>query len=360
MKTLGFTLLASAFALVAGCSSGAGGSPAPSLDDSVSDRIVDDGTGTIVTGSNVEKRRGPRHEPPSDDPAEDPCAAVRCAAGTSCVVVEGSARCEEDLGINPCAALLCAVGTRCEVIDGEGQCTALEPTPPSGPFCGGIAALECPGSGSCVDAPGDGCDPDNGGADCGGVCECNVRALCIQGFQFDPSPEVCACVSTAPEVDACASARCEAGTECVVVDGAATCQPAANACAAVSCPVGSACEVVDGQGVCAPPAASAPFCGGFGGIECAGAGTCVDDPNDDCDPANGGADCGGLCECNIRALCIQGSHFDPSPEVCECVPEVMESPCALVDCFPNQICEVQDGEAVCVPVDGGGDHECND
>jgi hypothetical protein len=356
MKTLGFTLFASAFALVAGCSSGAGGSPVPSVDG-----LASDGTVNAGTGSSVESlRRGPRRAPPSSDPSQDPCAAVRCAAGTSCVVVDGSASCDaDDLGINPCAAVLCAAGTSCEVIDGAAQCTPLEPPPPSGPFCGGIAAIECPGSGSCVDAPGDGCDPASGGADCGGVCECNVRALCIQGFQFDASPEVCACVPAEPEVDACASVRCEAGTECVVVEGNATCQPASNPCAAVSCPVGSACEVVDGQGVCTPPEPSGPFCGGIGGIECAGAGSCADDPNDDCDPDNGGADCGGLCECNIRALCIEGSHFDPSPEVCACVPDVTENPCALVDCFPNQICEVQDGEAVCVPVDGG-DHECKD
>jgi hypothetical protein len=356
MKTLGFTLFASAVALVAGCSSGAGSSPAPSVDDVASDGAVSDGT-----GSNVESlKRGPRHEPPSEDPSQDPCAAVRCVAGTSCHVVDGGASCTPDTGINPCAAVLCPVDTSCEVIDGEAQCTSLEPTPPSGPFCGGFAGLACPGSGSCVDAPGDGCDPDNGGADCGGVCECNVRALCIQGFQFDASPEVCSCVPTEPDVDACATVRCAAGTECVIVDGDATCQPAANPCAAVSCPVGSACEVIDGQGVCAPPDPSAPFCGGFAGIACAGAGTCVDDPNDDCDPDDGGADCGGVCECNIRALCIQGSHFDASPEVCECVPDVTENPCALVDCFPNQICEVQDGEAVCVPVDGDGSQECRD
>jgi hypothetical protein len=363
MKTLGLTLFASAFALVAGCSSGAGGSPAPSVEDLAGDGTASNDTGSVdvgsvETGTEVASlRRGPRHPRPSDDPSQDPCAAVRCAAGTSCIVVDGSASCESDTGINPCAAVLCAAGTSCEVIDGEAQCTPLEPTPATGPFCGGIAAIECPGSGACVDAPGDGCDPDNGGADCGGVCECNIRALCIQGFQFDASPEVCACVPAEPEVDACATVRCSAGNECVVVDGNAVCQPEANPCAAVSCPVGSACEVVDGQGVCTPPE---PFCGGFAGIACPGAGICVDAPDDGCDPDNGGADCGGVCECNIRALCIQGSHFDASPQVCECVPDVTENPCALVDCFPGQICEVQGGEAVCVPVDGDGDHQCND
>jgi hypothetical protein len=384
MKTIGITLFASALALIAGCSSG--DSPAPEA-------------GADNAASNTESLRRGRHH---DDPSTDPCAAVRCAEGTHCEVVDDGAICAADDAINPCAAVLCAVGTTCEVVDGEGVCTPVEP---SGPFCGGIAAFECPGSGTCVDAPGDGCDPERGGADCGGVCECNVRALCIQGFAFDESPDVCACVPEEPEVDACASVRCAAGTECVVVDDRAECQPVAppecaavlclegtqcvvvdgqaecqpvtapecaavsciegsecvvvdgvascqpiepNPCAAVLCPVGTTCEVVDGEGVCS---ASAPFCGGFAGIECNGAAQCVDDPSDDCDPQNGGADCGGVCECNVLALCIEGFVFDSSPAVCECVPAPVEDPCALVDCFSGLVCEVQNGEPVCVDPD---------
>lgn len=38
-------------------------------------------------------------------------------------------------------------------------------------------------------------------------------------------------------------------------------------------------------------------CGGFAGIQCHdSAQSCVDDPTDSCDPANGGADCGGICQ----------------------------------------------------------------
>jgi hypothetical protein len=74
------------------------------------------------------------------------------------------------------------------VIDGQGVCV------PVGPFCGGIAGFACPGSGVCADVPGDGCDPEDGGADCGGVCTCPVLALCVEGLVFDDSPEVCACV----------------------------------------------------------------------------------------------------------------------------------------------------------------------
>ena len=37
------------------------------------------------------------------------------------------------------------------------------------------------------------------------------------------------------------------------------------------------------------------FCGGFAAIPCPEGLVCVDDPNDSCDPTQGGADCGGIC-----------------------------------------------------------------
>jgi hypothetical protein len=382
MKPLGATLFASALALVAGCSSG--GVESPRLDPSA---------------QSSESLRAPS----PGEPENDPCASVRCA-GTECVVVDGNATCAE-ADINPCAAVLCLEGSTCEVLDGEPVCTPNDaggcaavsclvgnaceivdgepvcvPVAPTGPFCGGFGGFACPGSGTCVDAV-DSCDPENGGADCGGVCECNIRALCVQGFAFDESPQVCACVE-APELDPCSAVRCAEGTECVVVDGSASCEPSVSPCAVVLCQTGTTCEVVDGDAVCTPiEPPSAPFCGGFGGFACPGSGTCVD-AADSCDPENGGADCGGVCECNIRALCIQGFVFDESPQVCACVeaPELdpcavvrcaagtecvvvdgsascepTESPCALVDCFPDNICQVVEGEAVCVPVDS---HDC--
>ena len=81
--------------------------------------------------------------------------------------------------------------------------------------CGGFAGIECPDGLTCVDDPNDDCDPDNGGADCGGICE---------------------------------------------------------------------------------PAPAPTYCGGFANIACPKDQVCVDDPNDDCDPKHGGADCGGICE----------------------------------------------------------------
>lgn len=81
-----------------------------------------------------------------------------------------------------------------------------------GEFCGGIANIQCPSDELvCVDNPNDSCDPNNGGRDCGGLCQ--YRA-----------------------------------------------------------------------------------CGGFAGLQCPTGFTCVDNPNDSCDPSNGGRDCIGICQ----------------------------------------------------------------
>jgi hypothetical protein len=51
------------------------------------------------------------------------------------------------------------------------------------------------------------------------------------------------------------------------------------------------CSASGGAGsVCA-----ATQCGGFAGLPCGKGEECIDDPTDDCDPNNGGADCGGIC-----------------------------------------------------------------
>jgi hypothetical protein len=79
------------------------------------------------------------------------------------------------------------------------------------------------------------------------------------------------------------------------------------------------------------------FCGGIAGFPCPGAGQCVDDPSDDCNPAHGGADCGGLCKCAVRELCVKGSHFDTSPAVCACVPDAGD-PCGDTTCGQGTYC----------------------
>jgi hypothetical protein len=245
-------------------------------------------------------------------------AAASCPEGTPFDDSPEVCACVPPEPVNPCAAVLCPVNTTCDVIDGEARCNPIEP---AGRFCGGIAGIECPGAGVCVDDPSDDCDPERGGADCGGVCECSGAAVsCLEGTPFNDSPDVCACVEEEPT----------------------------NPCAAVLCPVNTTCDVIDGEARCNPIEPSGPFCGGIAAFECPGAGSCVDNPNDGCDPDRGGADCGGVCECNVLALCIEGFAFDASPEVCACVPTEPEvDACATVRCRAGTHCEVVDDRAIC-------------
>lgn len=255
-------LVTCSLALLAGCSS-----EAPSSGEQAPDGA----------GSHTESLRRPQRPRGQRPPQADPCASARCAADTHCEVVDAAATCAPNEPTSPCAAILCPAGSQCEVVNGEASCSGLIPPAGEAPFCGGIAAFECPGAGSCVDDPADDCEPEGGGADCGGLCECNVRALCVEGNVFDASPEVCACVPAEPEIDACALVRCAAGTHCELrEDGSATCAPD-DLCALTDCPPDRPrCEVVDGEAVCtAESPLEGPLCGGIAGVECPGAGSCA-------------------------------------------------------------------------------------
>lgn len=78
-----------------------------------------------------------------------------------------------------------------------------------------------------------------------------------------------------------------------------------------SCPAGYECRGAalawDGTGKCYQR------CGGFAGFGCDGGLTCIDDPVDDCDPATGGADCGGICiEGDVASCELVGCPADGS------------------------------------------------
>ncbi len=61
------------------------------------------------------------------------------------------------------------------------------------------------------------------------------------------------------------------------------------------CPVGYSCQLPIAQPDV--PGKCVQRCGGFAGIQCSDPDeACVDDPTDTCDPKNGGADCGGICQ----------------------------------------------------------------
>jgi len=204
-------------------------------------------------------------------------------------------------------------------------------TPPPKVTCGGIAGIQCPGLGTCVDDPSDSCDPNKGGADCGGVCQCSAAAVtCPVGAAFDSSPEVCTCVpKTPPTCGPVCAIACPYGN---VLDDkgcpTCSCNPPPDPCAAILCQSGTHCEKQEVVCVTAPcppigvcvPDAPKVSCGGIAGIQCPGIGKCIDDPTDSCDPTKGGADCGGICQCIENVACIRGTVFDGSPKVCSCVP----------------------------------------
>eukprot|EP01083_Nonionella_stella_P153339 492597_1 len=126
----------------------------------------------------------------------------------------------------------------------EGECPST---------CGGLVAVACDKGLVCVDDPTDDCDPENGGADCGGICveETTTTAVaCICTLQYDP--------------------YCCDGT------------------------VYFACD----KGL-----------------------VCVDDPTDDCDPENGGADCGGICveEATTTAAATTTAETTAATDVVDCI-----------------------------------------
>jgi hypothetical protein len=212
-----------------------------------------------------------------------PHVLVKFAAQPGTTLAFGKQNSTHDCDVtNACAAVLCPVGDKCVL--GDVICVRA-PCPPRATCvpdptvtrCGGIAGRPCPTGQTCVDDPGDSCDPNNGGADCGGICV----------------------MSPPPPRDPCDGVDCAAGSHC---------ESHEVLCVTAPCPA-SVAECV-----------SDVFCGGIAGIKCPGMGRCADDPGDMCDPAHGGADCGGICQCIQNVLCVAGAKFDPSPKVCACVP----------------------------------------
>lgn len=81
---------------------------------------------------------------------------------------------------------------------------------------------------------------------------------------------------------------------------------------------------------CVRGTAPAPVsCGGIGGFRCPEGSICVDDPTDECDPATGGADCGGICRpacgdtvCGAGDSCCNASCGICAPTGGSCTQEV--------------------------------------
>ena len=74
---------------------------------------------------------------------------------------------------------------------------------------------------------------------------------------------------------------------------AATGTEAAKCPCTKSCPTGQTCIAIPKgcREICVVPR----MCGGIAGIQCDDGFVCIDNPNDNCDPLQGGNDCGGVC-----------------------------------------------------------------
>ncbi|HVZ34513.1 MAG TPA: hypothetical protein VG963_18920 [Polyangiaceae bacterium] len=181
---------------------------------------------------------------PHCPPTYDPCAGKACGEecrlcdpkDPSCIETDIVKYCQADgqcaapapsCTVDPCAAVRCAAGTHCDA----GACVPDA----SKVFCGGIAGVPCPGAGRCVDDPSDGCDPNAGGADCGGMCVCGPNnLLCVRGTHWDGSPGVCACVPDAPSGVPCGSNVCPTGQYCCNAS-CGICAPPGFACIQIAC-----------------------------------------------------------------------------------------------------------------------------
>jgi hypothetical protein len=116
--------------------------------------------------------------------------------------------------------------------------------PPEGEFCGGFAGIPCPDGYACVDDPSDDCDPERGGADCGGVCVAEEQAtLC----RLDPTKEY---VSRDPAQCDTIRFMCEEGSHPFFDACGCGCQ-AGVACGNAVCGAGEFC-CNESCSICAP------------------------------------------------------------------------------------------------------------
>ncbi len=76
-----------------------------------------------------------------------------------------------------------------------------------------------------------------------------------------------------------------------------TCDDGSKVCPQMTCDAGT-CDLINTECPSAPA-----MCGGFANIQCPKGQTCVDNPNDSCDPNKGGADCSGICVTETKQIC---------------------------------------------------------
>ena len=157
----------------------------------------------------------------------------RCTSDAECAVPQSCNTC-------PNGTYSCAQG-QCR----NGACIAFYPPCPEPNTCGGAAGISCLPGFTCVDSDGDDCDPNQGGADCTGVCRREDEPRKCGSFTGETCPPGYECAD-APNDDC---APDSGGADCP-----GFCRPAVSpACASDSdCPlIGAPCHLcADGTAAC--------------------------------------------------------------------------------------------------------------
>jgi hypothetical protein len=232
-------------------------------------------------------------------------------------------------------------------------------TPEGGDLCGGPGLGNCFCDEACTDF-GDCC------SDAGDVCGVELP---------EPEGELCGGFlgDTCGDDEFCAY---EAGQHCGAADASAHCEPRPEFCIELFAPVcgcdgntyGNSCKAggagtgVLHDGAC-PDDGEEPgqFCGGIANIACPEGQVCVNDPTDNCDPALGGADCGGVCVTDpdpdpacgdvlCALFCENGFATDEDGcAICQCAEDPLPEPCHIGGCN-GELCVGPDGPdaSICI------------
>ena len=186
--------------------------------------------------------------------------------------------------------------------------------------CGGIAGLSCPDGFTCVDDPGDDCDPRAGGADCFGICVRETR-------------------------DPCATIRCRRGTTCCPQCGG-LCIPRDVPCSEDLC-VSQPCN----QATCGP----GEYCCNESCSRCAGLGQgCT---REYCPPGMPQGEPCGMNVCGPGEYCCNESCGICAPLGGGCIelycepPGGVGVPCGPTTCPVGQVC-CNESCGICTPPGG--------
>ena len=243
---------------------------------------------------------------PFGEACEDLCEGFEAPGCTQSGCPAGHV-CDPTVGCNPsyCGCDAATGDILCTDDCGGGTCVPEEPVgccdPTTEPGVGGNPI--------CFE--GHACCPD-------GTWSCSIgdgkTFPCSGELTQGPFGEACEDLCEGFEAPGCTQSGCPAGHVC---DPTVGCNPSACGCDPTTGDI--FCTADCGGGTCVPKEpADTIFCGGIAGIPCPTGLTCIDDPDDQCSPTCGGADCGGICVEVDPAFCGGFAGF-PCPAGGECV-----------------------------------------